>query len=81
MLEEESAELEARRKGLEESQEAGKQDLDAAREELRLAANRLEGEKEQLKTAWKVKVFACYVYRVLCTCEIKRQHKTRYVAQ
>lgn len=53
-MEEESAEVEARRKVLEETQVAGKQELDAAREELRLAADRLEGEKEELKAAWKV---------------------------
>lgn len=64
MVEEESAEIEARRKGLEESQEAGRRELDAAREELRLAADRLEGEKEELKAAWKV--CSLFVRLVFC---------------
>lgn len=66
VLEEESAEVEARRKGLERSQEAAKQELGAAREELRLAAKRLEEDKEELKTAWKVTAFPQKV-AVLCT--------------
>lgn len=56
VLEQESAEVEGRRKGLEETQEAGKQELDATRDELKAAADRLEAEKEDLKGAWKVKV-------------------------
>lgn len=54
VLEEESRELEGRRKGLEELQEAGRRELDAGREELRLAAEGLEGEKADLKAARKV---------------------------
>lgn len=54
MLEDESAEIEARRKALEESQEVGKQQLEAGREEMRLAAERLEAEKGEIQAAWKV---------------------------
>lgn len=54
VLEEESVEVEARRKGLEEAREVGRQELDAGREELRLAAEGLEGEKEDIKAAQKV---------------------------
>lgn len=46
--------METKRKALEASQEVGLQDLDAARGELKLAADRLEGDKEDLKAAWKV---------------------------
>lgn len=54
VLEEESRELESRRNGLEELQESGRRELDAGREELRLAAEGLEGEKADLKEARKV---------------------------
>lgn len=56
VLEEESVELEARRKGLEETQEVGRQELDAGREELKLAAEGLEREKEGIRAARKVVV-------------------------
>lgn len=55
--------MEARRKGLEEAQQVGKQELDAAREELKLAADGLEGDKEELKAAWKVDCFVVVVRR------------------
>lgn len=65
VLEEESAEAEARRKGLEEAQEAGKQELDIARGELKHAADRLAREKEDLTAARKVTLLS---RRVLVSC-------------
>ncbi len=55
VLEDESAEVEARRKALQEAQEVGKQQLEAGREEMRLAAERLETEKGEIQAAWKVR--------------------------
>lgn len=46
--------MEGRRKALEELQEAGRREVDAGREELRLAAEGLEKEKGDIKAAWKV---------------------------
>lgn len=46
--------MESRRKALEELQEVGRREVDAGREELRLAAEGLEKEKGDIKAAWKV---------------------------
>lgn len=46
--------MEARRKALEGAQDLGRQELDAGREELKLAAEGLEGEKEDVRAARKV---------------------------
>lgn len=54
VLEDESVEVEARRKALEEAQDLGRQELEAGREELKLAAEGLEGEKEDMRAARKV---------------------------
>ncbi|CAM9459547.1 unnamed protein product, partial [Ectocarpus sp. 8 AP-2014] len=53
VLEEESLEVEGRRKALEELQEARRREVDAGREELRLAAGELEKKKGDIKAAWK----------------------------
>lgn len=62
MVEEQSREAERKRVGLEELQEMGRRELDAARKEMGVAAEGLEAGKEELKAARKVRcgVVCCW---------------------